>query len=67
MVSPIDFDSNEIKTVLTFGKTSYHERFHRLFGSYIDSFLPLTHLLAVSGIKSFSFMLKTSNLILISS
>ena len=28
---------NEIKTVLTFGKTSYHERFHKLFGNYILS------------------------------
>jgi hypothetical protein len=35
---------------LTFGKTAYHERFHKLFTDYIDSFLPLTQLLAVSGL-----------------
>ena len=40
---------NEIKTVLTFGKEGYHELFHRLFSNYIDSFLPLTQLLAVTG------------------
>jgi len=40
---------NEIKTVLTFGKDSYHPRFHQLFTTFIESFIPLAHLISVSG------------------
>lgn len=40
---------NEIKTVITFGKESYHQRFHQLFTKFIESFIPIAHLISVSG------------------
>ena len=40
---------NEIKTVLTFGKEPYHQRFHSIFTKFIQSFIPTAHLISVSG------------------
>ena len=40
---------NEIKTVLTFGKEPYHQRFHAIFTKFVESFIPTAHLISVSG------------------
>jgi hypothetical protein len=40
---------HEIKTVLTFGKEPYHQRFHALITHFIDSFVPTANLITISG------------------
>lgn len=53
---------NEIKTVLTFGKDSYHPKFHNLFTTFIESFIPLAHLISVSGRDRLLPVVGSSNL-----
>lgn len=53
---------NEIKSVLTFGKESYHQRFHYIFTTFIESFIPTAHLISVSGRDKLLPIVGSSNL-----